>query len=45
LDAADASVADMATCVIIGSQETRVIPRDGQPDLIYTPRFLAGETR
>lgn len=42
---ADAEVADMATCVIIGSRETRVIAREGRPDLIYTPRFMAGETR
>lgn len=45
LEAADASIADMATCVIIGSPETRMISREGQPDLIYTPRFMAGETR
>ena len=31
-------VADMATLVIIGTAETRVIPRDGQPPLVYTPR-------
>lgn len=45
LEGADAAIADMATCVIIGSPETRVIAREGQPDLIYTPRFMAGETR
>jgi precorrin-3B C17-methyltransferase len=45
LERADAALADMATCVIIGSPETRVIAREGQPDLIYTPRFMAGETR
>jgi precorrin-3B C17-methyltransferase len=45
LEGADAALADMATCVIIGSPETRVIAREGQPDLIYTPRFMAGETR
>lgn len=42
---ADADVADMATCVIIGSPETRVITRKGRPDIIYTPRFMAGEKR
>ena len=42
---ADASVADMATCVIIGSPETRIIPREGRPDLVYTPRFIAVETK
>jgi precorrin-3B C17-methyltransferase len=45
LERADAALADMATCVIIGSPETRAIAREGQPDLIYTPRFMAGETR
>jgi len=39
---ADASVADMATCVMIGSPETRIIARRGKPDLVYTPRFYAG---
>lgn len=42
---ADAAIADMATCVIIGSPETKVIARDGKPDLVYTPRFIAGENR
>ena len=32
----------MATCVIIGSPETRIIERDGKPPLVYTPRFSAG---
>ncbi|EJJ31557.1 precorrin-3B C(17)-methyltransferase [Rhizobium sp. CF142] len=45
LEKANAALADMATCVIIGSPETRVIAREGQPDLIYTPRFMAGETK
>ncbi|WP_276120023.1 precorrin-3B C(17)-methyltransferase [Pararhizobium qamdonense] len=42
---ADAGKADMATCVIIGSPETRIIPRPGRADLVYTPRFIAGERR
>lgn len=42
LGEADASVADMATCVMIGSPETRIIAREGKPDLVYTPRFYAG---
>lgn len=37
LDAAAASVADMATLVIVGSRATRVVARDGRP-LVYTPR-------
>jgi len=45
LGVADASSADMATCVIIGSAETRVIAREGKSDLVYTPRFIAGESR
>lgn len=42
LGEADASAADMATCVMIGSPETRIIARAGKPDLVYTPRFYAG---
>ena len=38
LGEADANRADMATCVIIGSPETRIIARDGRPDVVYTPR-------
>jgi precorrin-3B C17-methyltransferase len=39
---ADPAVADMATCVMIGSPETRIIARPSLPDLVYTPRFYAG---
>ncbi|UPA24307.1 precorrin-3B C(17)-methyltransferase [Shinella oryzae] len=42
---AEAERADMATCVVIGSPETRVIARSGLPDLVYTPRFLRDESR
>jgi precorrin-3B C17-methyltransferase len=42
LDTAAAKPADMATLVIVGSQETRVITRPGQPPLVYTPRAMAG---
>ena len=42
---AQASQADMATCVIIGSAETRVIAREGHPDLVYTPRFIRDEAK
>ncbi len=38
---ADASRADMATCVIIGSVETRAIERGAKAPLIYTPRSFA----
>jgi precorrin-3B C17-methyltransferase len=44
LDEAGPAKADMATCVIIGSRETRVIAREGQRPLVYTPRS-AGEVR
>ena len=45
LGAAEAECADMATCVVIGSPETRIIQRPGLPDLVYTPRFLPEASR
>lgn len=33
--------ADMATCVIVGSSETRVVERPNRPALVYTPRSSA----
>ena len=40
LDRAEAGMADMATCVIVGSPATRTVTRgDGLPPLVYTPRF------
>jgi precorrin-3B C17-methyltransferase len=41
LDAASDAKADMATLVIIGSPETRLIERDGHRPLVYTPRASA----
>jgi precorrin-3B C17-methyltransferase len=38
LQAADPAGADMATLVIVGSAETRLVPRPGQAPLVYTPR-------
>jgi precorrin-3B C17-methyltransferase len=38
LAAADSSAADMATLLIVGSPETRLITRAGRPPLVYTPR-------
>ncbi len=35
---ADATPADMATLVIVGTRETRVITRPGRSPLVYTPR-------
>jgi precorrin-3B C17-methyltransferase len=40
LGAADLASADMATLVIIGSPETRLVPRLGRPPLVYTPRSV-----
>lgn len=39
---ADPERADMATCVIIGSADTRVIARDGLSPLVYSPRSSGG---
>lgn len=41
LGEADQQHADMATCVIIGSAETRVIERPGMDPLVYSPRGVA----
>ncbi len=38
---ADSAQADMATLVIVGSRETRVIARPGRSPLVYTPRAAA----
>ena len=35
---ADACIADMATCVLIGSAQTRLVARPGLPPLVYSPR-------
>ncbi|MBX9457196.1 MAG: precorrin-3B C(17)-methyltransferase [Rhizobium sp.] len=45
LSQADPAMADMATCVMIGSPETRVIARPNLPDLVYSPRSHAGDRR
>lgn len=42
LAAADPGAADMATLIIVGSAETRVIARPGRPPLVYTPRTACG---
>jgi precorrin-3B C17-methyltransferase len=41
LAAAKSVAADMATLVIIGSAETRMVARDGRTPLVYTPRAVA----
>ena len=45
LGEAEAERADMATCVVIGSPETRIIARPDLPDLVYTPRFLKAPSK
>jgi precorrin-3B C17-methyltransferase len=42
---AEAGMADMATCVIVGSAATRTVGRGGLPPLVYTPRFAARAAR
>jgi precorrin-3B C17-methyltransferase len=41
LDRAETVEADMATLVIVGSRQTRVIARPGKLPLVYTPRAAA----
>jgi precorrin-3B C17-methyltransferase len=41
LEEADGSQADMATLIIVGSRDTRIIARAGRPPLVYTPRAAA----
>jgi precorrin-3B C17-methyltransferase len=43
MSAAQSVPADMATLVIVGSTETRVITREGRVPLVYTPRAAARE--
>jgi precorrin-3B C17-methyltransferase len=38
---ADAARADMATLIIVGTRETRVVARPGRSPLVYTPRAAA----
>jgi precorrin-3B C17-methyltransferase len=38
LDRAETVEADMATLIIVGSRETRILARPGKPPLVYTPR-------
>jgi precorrin-3B C17-methyltransferase len=40
LSAARGTPADMATCIIVGSAQTRVLERPDRTPLIYTPRSL-----
>ena len=38
---ADKTPADMATLIIVGSRETRIVERPGRSPLVYTPRAAA----
>ena len=40
LEAAKVANADMATLIIVGSRETRIIARPGRASLVYTPRAV-----
>jgi precorrin-3B C17-methyltransferase len=40
LAAAKGSDADMATCIIVGSSETRLVERPNRTALVYTPRSV-----
>ena len=40
LEHADRERADMATLIIVGSAETRIISRPGRDPLVYTPRSI-----
>ena len=37
---AQGDMADMATCVIVGTAETKLIERTGKRPIVYSPRFL-----
>jgi precorrin-3B C17-methyltransferase len=41
LGAAKSIAADMATLVIVGSADTRIVAREGRAPLVYTPRAVA----
>ncbi|MBS7545611.1 precorrin-3B C(17)-methyltransferase [Ancylobacter oerskovii] len=40
LAAARGDMADMATCILVGTAATRIVARPGRPDLVYTPRRM-----
>jgi precorrin-3B C17-methyltransferase len=42
LAAASDAAADMATLIIVGSSDTRLIAREGKNPLVYTPRAVEG---
>lgn len=42
LSEAEGGMADMATCVIVGTEETRLIERPSERPLVYSPRTWRG---
>ncbi len=44
LGQAQAEQADMATCVIVGSPETRVVERPNKAPLVYSPRYMGARS-
>lgn len=44
LSEASSDMADMATCIIVGSVETRLIDRAGQAPIVYSPRSSKRES-
>ncbi|MBS9720589.1 precorrin-3B C(17)-methyltransferase [Tianweitania sp. BSSL-BM11] len=44
LSQAEPDMADMATCILIGSPETRLIERPGRETLVYAPRSAKAAT-
>lgn len=41
---ASSDMADMATCIIVGSTETRIIEREDRQPIVYSPRFSKRES-
>lgn len=44
LSEASSDMADMATCIIVGSTETRIIERKDRQPIVYSPRFSKRES-
>jgi precorrin-3B C17-methyltransferase len=44
LSEATSDMADMATCIIVGTEETRLIIRNGQEPIVYSPRSSKRES-
>lgn len=44
LSEAVSDMADMATCIIVGTEETRLITREGREPIVYSPRFSKRES-